>query len=76
MGARKLTDEEFHALHEPPLYERDTPICRKCGGITYPSAWCQCDPRDQVTAHLVAEAADCGVLLRPDDDEELKELSP
>lgn len=77
MGVRHLTGEEYEALTEPPIMVHQTPLCPTCGHVTFPSAWCECDPRRQMENHLIAESEECGVILMHEDDERaLLELSP
>ncbi len=64
----KLSNDERDAL-DVPIEQRELPLCRTCGLVTYPSAWCQCDPRLQMEACLIAESREHGVILRVDEED-------
>lgn len=64
----KLSGDERDAL-DAPIEQRELPLCRTCGHVTFPFAWCECDPRVQIEARLIAESQDHGVILRVDEED-------
>lgn len=57
------SQEETDALLKPPITV-DEPICRSCGLITYPAAWCPCPPSEQLFPFLELQI----LAISPEDE--------